>query len=447
MAVSDKTGFDCEFIEKPSKGIQPECPICLQVLREPYQATCCGKSFCKECIDRIKAANQACPTCNKGDFTVFPNLGLQQALYDFHVSCMHKTEGCEWTGELRALDNHINSDPPADKYLDGCPFMPVNCPSCTDCKLLRKDVKDHLCDNINGFVSRIVSIKQENAQLKVQMDNNEGEKRHLDKRVGELEEKMGEHNRKINMLESKREDLEKEVKERNDQLSSIEGVNQYLQQQVEGLQAKVKDKNREFEMIKQEMMAKLNELDEKNREFEATIQKLRNSTIASSPPSVQPSSVSGTYRPNVEFTMTDFDEWQKDDDMWVSPHFYTHSNGYKMCLCVFANGYFGYGAHSHGTHLSVCVLLMKGEFDDNLKWPFCGVVCIKLMNQEEHRDHVIKEAHCPSSMSIEGSGRVINAERSCFPWGLWKFLPLAALQPKYLKNNCIKLQVQKVEIF
>ena len=32
--------FECAFAEKVSKGVQFECPICLLVLREPYQATC-----------------------------------------------------------------------------------------------------------------------------------------------------------------------------------------------------------------------------------------------------------------------------------------------------------------------------------------------------------------------------------------------------------------------
>ena len=85
------TGFECEFAEKVSKGIQAECPICLLVLREPYQATCCGKSFCKECIHRIKATNQACPTCKDKDFTLYPNKGLQQSLYDFQVYCKYKS--------------------------------------------------------------------------------------------------------------------------------------------------------------------------------------------------------------------------------------------------------------------------------------------------------------------------------------------------------------------
>ena len=122
------TGFECKFAEKVSKGIQFECPICLLVLREPYQATCCGKSFYKECIHRIKAANQVCPMCKDKDFNLFHNKGLQQSLYDFQVYCTHKSKGCEWMGELRELNNHLNSDPPASKSLQGCPFTLIKCP-------------------------------------------------------------------------------------------------------------------------------------------------------------------------------------------------------------------------------------------------------------------------------------------------------------------------------
>ena len=159
-------GFECEFAEKVSKGIQAECPICLLVLREPYQATCCGKSFCKRCIHRIKAANQACPTCNGKDFTLFPNKGLQQSLYDFQVYCTHKSQGCEWTGEMRELDNHLNSDPPADKSLRGCLYTIIKCPlGCSDCEkgVCRKDVKGHVNDMLLGHVMmqnvQIESIK------------------------------------------------------------------------------------------------------------------------------------------------------------------------------------------------------------------------------------------------------------------------------------------------
>ena len=127
-------GFECEFIEKPPNAVQSECPICLLVLREPYQATCCGNSFCRQCADRAKARNQVCPTCNDRNFNLFHNLGLQRSLYDFQVYCTHKSKGCEWTGELRELDNHLNSDPPADESLQGCSFTLIKCPlNCAGC--------------------------------------------------------------------------------------------------------------------------------------------------------------------------------------------------------------------------------------------------------------------------------------------------------------------------
>ena len=89
----------------------------------------------------------------------------------------------------------------------------------------------------------------------------------------------------------------------------------------------------------------------------------------------QPSSnlVTGTYKSKgAEFTMTDFKEYQKDSEDWFSPHFYTHPNGYKMCLSVYAKG----NGSGRSTHLSVFVCLMKGEFDDQLKWSFQGKITV-----------------------------------------------------------------------
>ena len=141
-------GFECALAEKVSKGVQFECPICLLVLREPYQATCCGKSFCKECIHHVKANLKPCPTCKDDSFKLFPNKGLQQSLYDFQVYCTHESKGCEWTGELRELDNHLNSDPPADKSLQGCPHTLIKCPLGCETKLARHDMPSHFKDKL-----------------------------------------------------------------------------------------------------------------------------------------------------------------------------------------------------------------------------------------------------------------------------------------------------------
>ena len=47
-----------------------------------------------------------------------------------------------------------------------------------------------------------------------------------------------------------------------------------------------------------------------------------------------------------------------------------------MCIRVVANG-LGKGA---GTHVSVAVHLMRGEYDSRLVWPFRGDITIQLVN-------------------------------------------------------------------
>ena len=51
-----------------------------------------------------------------------------------------------------------------------------------------------------------------------------------------------------------------------------------------------------------------------------------------------------------------------------------------MCLAVYANGT-GAGA---GIHVSISLLLMRGEFDEQLKWPMGrGKVDIKMLHQKQ----------------------------------------------------------------
>ena len=149
MAVpNNQIGFECEFVEAPADYLQSECPICLHILREPYQVTCCRKSFCRQCIERVKGSNKPFPCCNKGGFNGFPNLGLQQPLYGFKVYCVNKEVGCEWRGELGKLDNHLNLNLQADKEHEGCVFAEIECSYCSDFikrnKLLHH--KNELCD-------------------------------------------------------------------------------------------------------------------------------------------------------------------------------------------------------------------------------------------------------------------------------------------------------------
>ena len=137
-----KSEFECEFIEKPPKALQSDCPVCQLVLREPYQATCCGYNFCQVCIERNKVRNIPCPCCKAEGFYYFPDKRLQRSLYGFKVKCVNQTKGCQWVGELGQLDNHLNTDPSEEKQLEGCQFTQIHCFQCAQL-FLRGDLQRH----------------------------------------------------------------------------------------------------------------------------------------------------------------------------------------------------------------------------------------------------------------------------------------------------------------
>ena len=71
-----REGYEYEFVEKPPKA---ECPICLLpvVLREPYQATCCGKSFYIQLVFTYQSVAPPPPIRAKvGDLTLLRSIPL-----------------------------------------------------------------------------------------------------------------------------------------------------------------------------------------------------------------------------------------------------------------------------------------------------------------------------------------------------------------------------------
>lgn len=162
--ISLKTGFDCKFVEPPPKlFVQAElkCPVCLQIIRDPQQVTCCGKNFCESCIICVSVdEGLPCPACEADDYEYYPDAKLRQSLYALKVCCSHKSEGCEWTGELGQLDEHLNTDPKPEKRLQGCPltiisydFHHVGCPV----KLPRKEMPGHLKENLLTHISALAT--------------------------------------------------------------------------------------------------------------------------------------------------------------------------------------------------------------------------------------------------------------------------------------------------
>ena len=92
-----------------------------------------------------------------------------------------------------------------------------------------------------------------------------------------------------------------------------------------------------------------------------------------------------------------------------SPPFYTGRNGYKMCIRAYLNGD-GIGFKSH---LSLFFVMMRGEYDPLLKWPFEHKVSLILVDQE-HRKHIVQTFKpTPESSSFRRPTSDMNVASGC----------------------------------
>nr|XP_023400765.1 TNF receptor-associated factor 1 isoform X3 [Loxodonta africana] len=117
-----------------------------------------------------------------------------------------------------------------------------------------------------------------------------------------------------------------------------------------------------------------------------------------------------------------------------SPAFYTAKYGYKLCLRLYLNG----DGTGKRTHLSLFIVIMRGEYDALLPWPFRNKVTFMLLDQN-NREHAI-DAFRPdlTSASFQRPQSETNVASGC-PL----FFPLSRLQsPKhaYVKDDTMFLK-------
>ena len=154
--------------------------------------------------------------------------------------------------------------------------------------------------------------------------------------------------------------LAKKVKEQNRKLEE-------QNRQIEELNMKLKSKDEVIEAMtrkmKKEHATKLHSKDEERAEKQA---------FTSEP---------------LQLIMNEFEHRKNNNRDWFSEPFYTHPQGYRMCVHIYPNGF----GNERGTHVSLFTHIMKGEFDDQLSWPFEGKITVELLNQNAENDHHMHE--------------------------------------------------------
>ena len=426
-----------DFIEKPSEDFY--CPVTLEILTEPHQTLCCGNHLSQEAADRLKQARKPCPICNRSLNTV-PDKFFKRQVNQLKVRCSKKTLGCNWVGELGNLEKHLS-----EGSVDGeCQYTAVACPlSCGD-HIQRgllgghksKDCsqRPYTCNHC-GHKAIYKSVTEDHwprcEKYPLQCPNNCGrenaiERQHLKEHVDET---CPLH---VIQCEYAYAGCKAELKRQLMPAHLDENVKRHLSmvsEQVPQLQCKVEQQQKQIEALTSQVQALATAI-----KPEALI------TQAVPSPMFIP-------LPNI--VMTDFEQHKKKGDSWYSPPFYSHIGGYTFCIRVDANG----TGDGKGTHVSVYIYMMRGEYDDNLKWPFKGEVRVQLLNQRGDKGHIEKALLQLSDYSrhdfdVSLYERVVGREIAKKGMGHSRFIAHTdlAYNPakdcQYLMDDCLKFQVQ-----
>ena len=448
----ERGGHDCEFVEPPPASFQTECPICLLILKEPCVISCsCGQKMCSECVERIKKGGKPCPLCNKTDFSFMRDYGLERYMKEFEVRCSHVKDGCDWRGKLGEFEEHLNRNASPENQLDGCQFVGVECKYVCGGWYWRCDVSVHQiehcmkrpysCGYCQVHESTFEDVTQnhyfECPKYPVACPN-------VCRRNPFERQEIEDHLKddcplaKVSCLlhyagcevELPRKDMPEHMKDTVTHLTLLASVTLSLvkenQELKETVGKKIDEMAHEFRQKMAETEAETDEMAQEVQELKTSVQELTFHKVG---------------------LPISFRVEQDVEERVCLPPFYTHSHGYKFCVYVVPQGI----GDRKGTHVSILACLMKGQFDDHLKWPFRGEITIQIVNQDGDHDHVEKTIPYNDKTADGSAGRVYDKNRAG-GWGFRTFLAHAHLgynhakKTQYGKDGVIIVRVVKVSL-
>lgn len=118
---------------------------------------------------------------------------------------------------------------------------------------------------------------------------------------------------------------------------------------------------------------------------------------------------------------------------FYSPCFFTSRYGYKMCGRIYLNG----DGIGKGTHISIFFVVMRGQYDAMLRWPFRQKVTFMLLDQD-NGEHVIDAFRPdPNSSSFQRPRRETNIASGCPT-----FCPLSELNNHaYVRDDTMFIKI------
>lgn len=458
---AESGGLDLSFVNDPPDDLV--CSICLSVHREPVLTSCCGSHFCFSCVDQVRLKQRPCPLCGVQHFTIMLDKYFVRKVNELKVECKHKERGCLWQGSVNALERHL------DPHSGACKFIRIECPYFCGTLLVVSELDRHqkvcqkrpysckfcgyegiyedmsakhwkVCEKyplpcpsncgeagierclIEKHLSEECSVHKRDCEFGyagcTQQLNSSDMSEHMSSSVQYHLSLLSKHCLHLSESFSSefRSKMEQELKSNDVKLTS--------------LKVKLKESDGEVSLLKGKLESLEDEVDD------LKIDNLQLKSVVFVPP--------------FEFIMVKFRDYSQSQQQWLSPSFYTHFGGYRMCIGVDAYG----SEEGQGTHVSVYVNLMKGEHDDCLKWPFRGCILIELCNQKGSTAGNFQEEIMFTYDASDIASRVTSADIAEHGLGIPTFIKHSKLslhtekgiEVQYLRNDCLRFRVLRVDL-
>ncbi len=130
--------YSWDFVDPPSSDCF--CPTCGNLLQEPMLTNCCGKHFCKSCIESLFQTKQPCPNkeCLETDYLCIVDKPKWNKIMELDVICPLKGRGCNWKGEVGTRDKHL------DPQEGNCEYIDVECTNGCGEEMELYELSEHL---------------------------------------------------------------------------------------------------------------------------------------------------------------------------------------------------------------------------------------------------------------------------------------------------------------